>query len=96
MRCLAVFIAGYLYFLAGCTIIQREATTASAIEDMFPVRSSPRAASGSIKNKSKRVAPTASSAVAKLGKRKLFCSVCGRKFSSSVEYCPYDGTALKP
>lgn len=89
MRCLVVFIAGYLYFLAGCTIMQREATTASAIEDVFPVRSSPRAAS-------RIVVPTASSAVAKLEEGKLFCPVCGRKFSSSVEYCPYDGTALKP
>jgi|TARA_Y100000031_G_C8230037_1_gene390436 uncharacterized protein YcfJ len=26
---------------------------------------------------------------------KVFCSECGRKFKSSVEYCPYDGTALK-
>jgi surface antigen len=25
---------------------------------------------------------------------KTFCPVCGRKFASSVEYCPYDGTAL--
>ena len=23
-----------------------------------------------------------------------FCPECGRKFSSSVTYCPYDGTAL--
>jgi len=25
-----------------------------------------------------------------------FCPTCGRKFKSSVEYCPYDGTELKP
>lgn len=25
-----------------------------------------------------------------------FCPTCGRKFKSSEEYCPYDGTELKP
>jgi uncharacterized membrane protein YjjB (DUF3815 family) len=25
---------------------------------------------------------------------KVFCPTCGRKFSSSVEYCPYDGARL--
>jgi outer membrane lipoprotein SlyB len=28
--------------------------------------------------------------------KKNFCPQCGRTFSSSVEYCPYDGTALRP
>ncbi|MBN3040185.1 MAG: glycine zipper 2TM domain-containing protein [Candidatus Omnitrophica bacterium] len=26
---------------------------------------------------------------------KVYCPVCGRQFKSSVQYCPYDGTALK-
>ncbi|MCD6583582.1 MAG: glycine zipper 2TM domain-containing protein [Candidatus Omnitrophica bacterium] len=25
-----------------------------------------------------------------------FCPKCGRRFPSSVKYCPYDGTELKP
>ncbi len=28
-------------------------------------------------------------------KNMFICPECGRSFSSSVEYCPYDGTALK-
>ena len=28
--------------------------------------------------------------------KKKFCPTCGRKFDSSVEYCPDDGTLLKP
>ena len=28
--------------------------------------------------------------------QKKFCPTCGREFKSSVEYCPYDGTELKP
>jgi uncharacterized protein YcfJ len=28
--------------------------------------------------------------------KKKFCPTCGREFKSSVEYCPYDGTELKP
>lgn len=27
---------------------------------------------------------------------KKFCPVCGRRFPASVQYCPYDGTELKP
>ncbi|MBN2483772.1 MAG: glycine zipper 2TM domain-containing protein [Candidatus Omnitrophica bacterium] len=26
---------------------------------------------------------------------KKFCPVCGRRFTSSLEYCPYDGTSLE-
>ena len=26
---------------------------------------------------------------------KNFCPECGRKFTSSVEYCPYDGASLR-
>ncbi|MDP2940203.1 MAG: YMGG-like glycine zipper-containing protein [Candidatus Omnitrophota bacterium] len=25
-----------------------------------------------------------------------FCSVCGKRFTSGVKYCPVDGTELKP
>ena len=25
-----------------------------------------------------------------------FCPQCGRRYTSSVEYCPYDGTELQP
>ncbi len=24
-----------------------------------------------------------------------FCPICGRRFTNSVQYCPYDGTALE-
>ena len=27
---------------------------------------------------------------------KKFCPTCGREFKASQEYCPYDGTLLKP
>lgn len=25
-----------------------------------------------------------------------YCPKCGRRFTSDIEYCPYDGTKLKP
>ena len=26
----------------------------------------------------------------------MFCPECGRRFTGSLEYCPYDGTQLQP
>jgi len=82
--------------LGGCTTVQRGAATGAvaggALGAIVGHQSGHTAEGAGIG------AATGAVAGAIIGEQieKKFCPICGRRFTSSVEYCPYDGTELKP
>ncbi|UCD15670.1 MAG: glycine zipper 2TM domain-containing protein [Candidatus Omnitrophota bacterium] len=92
MKKITVFLILGLIFLGGCTTIQRGTATGAvaggtlgAVVGHQSDHTTEGAAIG-----------VASGAIASAEKmEKKFCPECGRRFTSSVEVCPYDGTELK-
>jgi outer membrane lipoprotein SlyB len=96
MRRLAIFLAFSIVVLnVGCTTVQRGAGTGAlaggALGAIIGHQSGKTAEGAAIG------AATGAIAGAVIGEQveTKFCSECGRRFTSSVEYCPYDGAELK-
>jgi uncharacterized protein YcfJ len=85
-----------LGLLCGCTTVQRGAATGAvaggALGAIIGHQSGHTAEGAGIG------AATGAVAGAIIGEQleTKFCPVCGKRFTASVEYCPYDGTELKP
>lgn len=94
MKRLAIFVFVYV-LVAGCAATPRgtggRAIAAGTAESIIG-RQSDAAAEGAVTG-----AATAAVDGAIVGERmeKKFCPVCGKRYTSSVEYCPYDGAQLQ-
>lgn len=95
LRKILVVMLGII-FLGGCTTVQKGAAVGAA---------GGAALGGIIGHQSGHGAEGAGigAAVGAIGgaivgeqMEKKFCPRCGRRFPSSVNYCPYDGEKLKP
>lgn len=95
MRGVLVILSVILMFLTGCTTMQRGAGTGAvaggALGAIIGHQSGHTAEGAGI--------GAAAGAIAGgiIGERmeKKFCPQCGRRFTSSLEYCPYDSSSLQ-
>ncbi|MCM8774710.1 MAG: glycine zipper domain-containing protein [Candidatus Omnitrophica bacterium] len=96
MRWFVVVSILALVIFTGCTTVQRGAATGAvaggALGAIIGHQSGHTAEGAGIG----AAAGAITGAVVGEQLEKKFCPVCGRRFTSSVEYCPYDGTELKP
>jgi len=93
VRSLALLIC--LIILVGCTTTQRGAATGAAIGGglgaIIGHQSGETAAGAGIG----AAAGAIGGAIVADKMETKFCAKCGRRFTSSLEYCPYDGEELK-
>jgi uncharacterized protein YcfJ len=96
MKSLWLVLSVSVVVLGGCTTVQRGAATGAvaggALGAIIGHQSGHTAEGAGIG------AATGAVAGAIIGEQMetKFCPQCGRRFTSSVKYCPYDGTELKP
>jgi len=93
MRYLSLIII--LGLACGCTTVQRGAATGAVAGGTLGAiigHQSGHTAEGA--GIGAAVGAVAGSVIAEKMETK-FCPKCGRRFTSDVEYCPYDGTKLK-
>lgn len=85
-----------MVLVGGCTTVQRSAGTGAvaggALGAIIGHQSGHTAEGAAIG------AATGAITGAVIGEKmeKKFCPTCGRRFTGSLKYCPYDGTELKP
>jgi len=96
MKSIGLFLATCLIILGGCTTIQRGAAAGAAVGGgigaVIGHQSGKTGAGAAIG----AAAGAIGGAVIAEKMETKFCTLCGRRFTSSVVYCPYDGTELKP
>jgi outer membrane lipoprotein SlyB len=94
MRRVVVLILS-MVFLYSCTTVQRGATTGAVIGGGIGAAIGHQ--SGHTAEGAGIGAAAGAIAGAIIGEQmeKKFCPKCGRRFTASVEYCPYDGEKLK-
>lgn len=95
MRGRAAILILSLVVLGGCTTIQRGAATGAAVGGALGAvigHQSGHTAEGAVIGAG--AGAIAGGVIAEQMETK-FCPKCGRRFTSSVEYCPYDGTPLE-
>lgn len=96
MRNLLIFFILTVTVITGCTTVQRGAATGAVLGGGLGAvigHQSGHAREGAGIG---AAAGAITGAVAGDQTEKNFCPKCGRKFTSSFQYCPYDGTELKP
>jgi len=93
VRFLALIVSTAIF--AGCTTVQRGAATGAAIGGglgaIIGHQSGETAAGAGIG----AAAGAIGGAIVGEKMETKFCAACGRRFTSSLEYCPYDGEELK-
>ncbi|MFH1505212.1 MAG: glycine zipper domain-containing protein [Candidatus Omnitrophota bacterium] len=96
MKFLALSLIVGVIFIGGCTTVQRGTVTGAAVGGglgaIIGHQSGKTGAGAAIG----AAAGAIGGAVIAEKMETKFCPVCGRRFTSSIEYCPYDGTELKP
>ncbi|MBU1121971.1 MAG: glycine zipper domain-containing protein [Candidatus Omnitrophota bacterium] len=96
MKKITVFLAiGLLMCLGGCTTVQRGAAAGAVAGGALGAvigHQSGRTAQGAAIGAG---AGGVVGAIVSEQIEKKFCPECGRRFTSSVNVCPYDGTELK-
>ena len=82
--------------IAGCTTTQKGAVTGSAIGAGIGAIIGHQ--SGNTAEGAAVGAAAGGLGGALIGEQMdtTYCPVCGRRFTSGVQYCPYDGSELKP
>jgi len=96
MRRCVFLLAVFLVFFTGCTTTQKGAATGAVIGGGLGAvigHQSGHTAEGAA------IGVGAGAVAGALIGEQLdtkFCPQCGRRFTSSVEYCPYDGGELQP
>ena len=97
MKSLTIILTLSICVLGGCAIVQREATTANALGNIFTEENKRKAISTNERTEAKvRAGLKAKSVMTKRQRKQKYCLRCGRRLSSSTGYCPYDGAELKP
>ncbi|MFH1772208.1 MAG: glycine zipper domain-containing protein [Candidatus Omnitrophota bacterium] len=97
MKKLTIFLSVLIAMVAisGCTTTQKGAATGAAVGAglgaIIGHQSGETAAGAGIGAAAGAI--TGAIVGEKLDKK--FCPVCGRRFKSSLEHCPYDGTKLE-
>ena len=93
LKCITLVII--LALLCGCTTVQRGAATGAVAGGALGAIIGHQ--SGSTAEGAGIGAATGAIAGAIIAEQmeEKFCPVCGRRFKSSVEYCPYDGEKLQ-
>ncbi|UCC94846.1 MAG: glycine zipper 2TM domain-containing protein [Candidatus Omnitrophota bacterium] len=96
MKSTAFILVLSLVVLGGCTTVQRGAATGAVIGGGIGAvvgHQSGHTAEGAAIG-----AGAGAVAGAIIGEQMetKFCPHCGRRFTSSFDYCPYDGVALQP
>jgi len=95
MGILKVFLAGCLVLSAGCTTVQRGTATGAVVGGGLGAiigHQSGETAQGAAIG---AAAGAIGGAIIAEKMETKFCPVCGRRFTSSVKVCPYDGEELK-
>ncbi len=95
MRNSALILAMSLIVLAGCTTVQRGAGTGAAVGGALGAiigHQSGETTEGALIGAG--AGAIAGGLIAEQMETK-FCPQCGRRFTASVEYCPYDGAPLE-
>lgn len=85
-----------MLLVSGCTTVQRSAGTGAVAGGALGAiigHQSGRTAEGAGIG---AAAGAITGAIIGEQMEKKFCPTCGRRFTGSLEYCPYDGTRLKP
>lgn len=95
MKYLAIIMV-IILLMAGCTTTQKGAATGAAVGAGIGAiigHQSGETAKGAAVG-----AATGGLAGALIGEQlaTMFCPTCGKRFSSGTQYCPDDGTELKP
>lgn len=96
MKAVAVSCFVALLVCTGCTTVQRGAAGGAAAGGLLGAiigHQSGETAEGALIGAA--AGGVAGAVIAEKTETK-FCPVCGRRFTSSVEFCPYDGAQLKP
>ena len=95
MRAVEVVLILSLVVLGGCTTVQRGAAAGAAVGGGIGAvigHQSDKTAEGAAIG---AAAGAIGGAIIAEKMETKFCPVCGKRFTSSVVYCPYDGTELK-